>query len=170
MPNAKQCPQCGAPLAAGALDGLCPACLLKQGADTGTQAEGTPFHAPTVEELRQLFPQFEILALSGKGGMGAVYKARQAQLDRVVALKVLPVQGPRAPQFAERFHREARALAKLNHPNIVVVHEFGQVNGFAFFVMEFVDGLTLRELQRAGQLSPREALNIVPQVCEALQF
>jgi serine/threonine protein kinase len=170
MASGKECPQCGAPLAAGALEGLCPACLLKQGAETGTQGESTPFQAPTVEELRGLFPQFEILAFLEKGGMGAVYKARQAALDRVVALKVLPLQGPRGPQFAERFHREARALARLNHPNIVAVHEFGQVDGFAFFVMEFVDGLTLREVQRAGQLSPREALKIVPQICEALQF
>jgi predicted Ser/Thr protein kinase len=165
----KKCPQCGKPLPAGALDGLCPACLLAQGVvDTGPEA--APFQPPSVEELARLFPQLEILAFVGKGGMGAVYKARQPTLDRFVALKILPPQVASGPGFAERFNREARALARLSHPNIVAVHEFGQVNGLPFFIMEFVDGLNLRQLERAGKLSPREALQIVPQICEALQF
>jgi len=166
------CPQCGASLPTGALEGLCPACLLKQGAtaETSTQPETTPFQPPSVEEMARLFPQLEILGFIGKGGMGAVYKARQPALDRYVALKILPPQVASGPGFAERFSREARALARLSHPNIVAVHEFGQVNGLPFFVMEFVDGLTLRQLERSGKLSPREALQIVPQICEALQF
>ena len=169
---ANTCPQCGASLPASALGGLCPACLLKQGAaaETSTQPEPAPFQPPSVEEMARLFPQLEILACIGKGGMGAVYKARQPALDRFVALKILPPQVASGPGFPERFNREARALAKLSHPNIVAVHEFGQVNGLPFFVMEFVDGLTLRQLERAGKLSPREALQIVPQICEALQF
>ncbi len=168
----RQCPQCGAPLSAGALEGLCPACLLRQGAsgETATQTEALPFQPPDVAEVARLFPQLEILSFIGKGGMGAVYKARQPALDRLVALKLLPPQAAGGPGFAERFAREARALAKLNHPNIVAVYEFGQVNGLPFFLMEFVDGLNLRELERAGKLSPREALQIVPQICEALQF
>jgi hypothetical protein len=85
-------------------------------------------------------------------------------------LKILPPQAAGGPGFVERFNREARALAKLTHPNIVAVHEFGQVNGLPFFIMEFVDGLNLRQLEQAGQLSPRQALQIVPQICEALQF
>src|SRR6266496_4232878 len=125
---------------------------------------------PSLEEIARMFPQLEILAFIGKGGMGAVYKARQPALDRVVALKILPPQAASGTGFAERFNREARALARLSHPNIVAVHEFGQVNGMPFFVMEFVDGLNLRQLERAGKLSPREALQIVPQICEALQF
>ncbi|HWW02444.1 MAG TPA: protein kinase [Candidatus Acidoferrum sp.] len=166
------CPQCGAALPTGALGGLCPACLLKQGAaaETSTQPETAPFQPPSVEEMARLFPQLEIQGFIGKGGMGAVYKARQPGLDRLVALKILPPQVASGPGFAERFNREARALAKLNHPNIVAVHEFGQVNGLPFFIMEFVDGVNLRQLERAGKLSPREALQIVPQICEALQF
>jgi predicted Ser/Thr protein kinase len=167
----KKCPQCGATLPIGALEGLCPACLLKQGGtpETGTQPEIPPFQPPTVEEVGGLFPQLEILGLLGKGGMGAVYKARQPALDRLVALKILPPQVAGAG-FAERFNREARALAKLSHANIVAVYEFGQVNGLPYFIMEFVDGLNLRQLEQAGKLSPREALQIVPQICEALQF
>jgi predicted Ser/Thr protein kinase len=145
---------------------------LRQGAtaETATQTGAIPFQPPDVAEVARLFPQLEILSFIGKGGMGAVYKARQPALDRLVALKLLPPQVAGGPGFAERFSREARALAKLNHPNIVAVYEFGQVNGLPFFLMEFVDGLNLRELERAGKLSPREALQIVPQICEALQF
>src|SRR5438132_279066 len=159
-----KCPQCGATLPTGALGGLCPACLLKQGAapETSAQPETAPFQPPSLEEIARMFPQLEILAFIGKGGMGAVYKARQPALDRVVALKILPPQTASESGFAERFNREARALARLNHPNIVAVHEFGQVNGMPFFIMEFVDGLNLRQLERAGKLSPREALQIVP--------
>jgi predicted Ser/Thr protein kinase len=166
----KKCPQCGASLPSGALEGLCPACLLKQGSETAGQAEPTPFRPPSIEEMARLFPQLEILTLIGKGGMGAVYKARQPALDRYVALKILPPQIASGPGFADRFNREARALARLSHPNIVAVHEFGQANGLPYLIMEFVDGLNLRQLERAGKLSPREALQIVPQICEALQF
>ena len=168
MATSGTCPQCGIALATGALGGLCPACLLKHGADT--KGEELEFEAPRVEEVRRLFPQFEVIDLLAKGGMGAIYKVRQPALDRIVALKLFPLEGPHGSAFVERFNREARALAKLNHPNIVAVHDFGQVDGFAFFVMEFVDGLNLRELERIGRLSPGEALKIVPQICEALQF
>src|SRR5260370_35143748 len=123
-----KCAQCGATLPSGALEGLCPACLLKQGAtETATGPEAAPFQPPPVEEMAKLFPQLEILAFIGKGGMGAVYKARQPALARIVALKILPPHAASGPGFAERFHREARALARLNHPNIVAVHDFGPV-------------------------------------------
>ena len=128
MPDAKKCPQCGAALPAGALDGLCPACLLKLGAaaDTVTDGKQPPFTPPPVAELSPLFSQLEILELIGKGGMGAVYKARQIQLDRFVALKILPPGVGHDAAFAERFAREAKALAKLNHPGIVTLYEFGR--------------------------------------------
>ncbi len=102
--------------------------------------------------------------------MGAVYQARQRQLDRLVALKILPAEVSHDPAFAERFMREARALARLGHSNIVAVHDFGQADGFYYFLMEFIDGVTLRHLLAEGKLEPREALAIVPQICEALQY
>ena len=198
MPDGNPCPQCGTPLPAGALAGLCPACLLKMGAakDTVTEGRQPPFHPPSAAELAPLFPQLEILELIGKGGMGAVYKARQKELDRIVALKILPPGIGNDPAFAGRFAREAKALAKLNHPGIVTLYEFGHVNDAAragtphpaatgpelptpklsnsqtlyFFLMEFVDGVNLAQLLRAGRVSAREALAIVPQICDALQF
>jgi serine/threonine protein kinase len=172
LADAPTCPQCGTPLPVGALAGLCPACLLKQGAaaDTVTDGKQPPFDPPPVTELAAKFPQLEILELLGKGGMGAVYKARQKQLDRFVALKILPPGISDDPAFAERFAREAKALAKLNHPGIVTLYEFGKADGLYFFLMEFVDGVNLRQLQAGGRISPREALAIVPQICDALQF
>ncbi len=138
-------------------------------ADTLT-AGGAPFQPPSIEELAEKFPQLEIIEFIGRGGMGAVYKARQRELDRIVALKILPPRTSDTLSFTERFTREARALAKLNHPNIVTLYEFGQAGGLYFFLMEYVDGVTLRQLLATGRVAPREALAIVPQICDALQF
>jgi predicted Ser/Thr protein kinase len=176
METKKICPNCRKPLPPDVPLGLCPECLIKSGFPTGTEpgaageAAGMRFVPPPVEEITQLFPQLEILGLIGKGGMGAVYKARQPALDRFVALKVLPPAVASDPGFAERFNREARALARLNHPNIVAVHDFGKAGALHYLLMEFVDGTNLREVEHAGRLSPEQALAIVPQICEALQF
>ena len=91
-------------------------------------------------------------------------------MDRIVALKILPEEFSRDVKFALRFTREARTLAKLNHPNIVSVFEFGKVQGTYYFLMEFVDGPTLRDVVSAGQLPSEHALAIVPHLCDALQF
>jgi len=128
------------------------------------------FVPPTPVELAAHFPQLEILELLGHGGMGAVYKARQTHLDRMVALKILPPGIGQTPSFAERFVREAKALAKLHHPNIVTLYESGQAEGLFYFLMEFVDGMNLRQLLADGTISPKDALAIVPQICDALQF
>src|SRR5258706_14289737 len=167
-----QCPNCGKPLPGAALAGLCPACLLAQGAQADTAEEGKSlrFEPPPVEEIQNLFPQLEILCLLDAGGMGAVYKARQPALDRMVALKILPGANGGEASFSERFNREARALARLSHPNIVALYEFGQAGHLHHFIMEFVDGANLRQLEQAGRLSPREALQIIPQICDALQY
>jgi len=165
------CTECGAPLAADAPERLCPKCLLKaaMGTQAGTQpgndalagAKG-PRALPDPARLAEYFPQLEILELLGQGGMGAVYKARQPGLDRLVALKILPLQAGSDPGFAERFNREARALAKLSHPNIVAVYDFGQTHGLHYFIMEYVDGPNLRQIERANKLSTRQALQIIP--------
>ncbi len=172
MSSQIKCPECGNSLAPGALEGLCPACLLSVGAagDSNADASQPSFTPWPVAEVSRWFPKLEIQELIGRGGMGAIYRARQPGLDRLVAVKILPGNGPKESGFAERFNREARALAKLNHPNIITVHEFGQVEGYYYFIMEYVDGVNLRQLQRTGRLAPREALQIVPQLCDALQY
>jgi serine/threonine protein kinase len=172
MDTTPLCPSCGKSLAADAPQGLCQECLLKAGFPTGTDFGGksSRFVPPKVEELAGRFPQLEILQFIGQGGMGAVYKARQKQLNRLVALKILPPGVGSDPAFAGRFTREAQALAQLNHPGIVTLYEFGQVDGLFYFLMEFVDGVNLRQLLRVGRVSAHEALAIVPQICDALQF
>ncbi|MCH9023166.1 MAG: serine/threonine protein kinase, partial [Planctomycetes bacterium] len=171
-----QCPQCGADLPADAPQGICPKCLLKQGLQPETQAKtlATPpggFVPPEPEQIAGDFPQLEIIELLGRGGMGIVYKARQKQLDRIVALKILPPDIGKDPAFAERFTREAKALAKLNHPQIVTIHDIGKTqSGLYYFVMEYVDGTDLRQVLQTGNLTTQEALAIVPQICQALQY
>jgi phage shock protein PspC (stress-responsive transcriptional regulator)/tRNA A-37 threonylcarbamoyl transferase component Bud32 len=144
------------------------------GQANGEAGKTTPYPSlppvPSPAELAPHFSDLEILELLGQGGMGAVYKARQRKLDRFVALKVLPAEWGRDPAFAERFSREARTLACLNHPEIVCVHDFGEAEGYYFLLMEFVDGANLRQLLMTGRLQPRQALPIVAQICEALQY
>jgi predicted Ser/Thr protein kinase len=170
--DTKTCPKCGGAVPADAPQGLCPACVLA-GAATQTEHGIIPSASEDVPSLTRVaaaFPQLEILELVGRGGMGFVYKARQPHLDRLVALKLLPDKLACQPQFSERFNREGRVLAKLSHPNIVSVYDFGQTTDFYFLLMEFVDGVNLRQAMRAGRFSPAEALGIVPKICEALQY
>ncbi len=113
---------------------------------------------------------YEIVDRIGAGGMGVVYKATQTNLQRTVAIKVLPSHFARDPEFVNRFHREARALASLNHPNIVSIFDLGQMDGLYYFVMEYVDGVALRELMRQGKLSADQAMRMVPLICDALEY
>lgn len=173
--QSQSCPQCGTEMEPGPAGGVCPRCAagFLQGTPTEPGAPGSGKHVftpPKVAELAAKFPQLEILDFVGQGGMGAVYKARQRQLDRVVALKILPPNTGEDPAFAERFAREAKALARLNHAGIVTIHDFGRADGLFYFLMEFVDGVSLGQLMRGGRVSPREALAIVPQICDALQY
>src|SRR2546423_3378140 len=183
------CPRCRAPLSADSPEGLCPACLMAGGlaSDVGNALRGVPSEnsglaattppsgsmppaAGEWSDLAERFPQLELLELLGRGGMGSVYKARQKNLDRLVALKVIPPEAAKDPTFAERFQREARAMARLNHANIVTVYDFGQVGDLYYLLMEYVDGVNLRHALHASRLAPEEALAIVPQICDALQY
>ncbi len=126
---------------------------------------------------------YEIVAPLGQGGMGEVYKARDTRLDRTVAIKVLPAHLAADPQFRERFDREARAVAALNHPHICTLHDIGSQNGIDFLVMEYLEGETLAErlqsvasgfsrTSAAGSKGPglliEEALSIAIQIADAL--
>ena len=179
QPSAYRCSQCGATLAPDAPEGLCPRCLLQlhlrpptgEVGPGGTQVMAPdPRTPPGIAEIAPHFPQLEILECLGRGGMGVVYKARQPLLDRLVALKILTRDKENDAHFAERFQREARALARLNHPNIVTVYDFGESGGLFYLLMELVDGTNLRQLLQTTTLTPTQALAIVPPICEALQF
>jgi predicted Ser/Thr protein kinase len=168
------CPECGKPVPSGSLHQVCPACLMAQAIasrtvlpDGETNASIPPL---SPEEIADKFPQFEITECLGRGGMGVVYKARQKSLGRWVAIKILPPERVGEEKFSERFAREAATLARLSHPNIVTIHDFGEADGLFYIVMEFIDGVNLRDLLRDGKLEPEQALAIVPPVCEALQY
>ncbi|QIF03736.1 serine/threonine-protein kinase [Roseimicrobium sp. ORNL1] len=185
-PPVRTCPHCGAVLPADAPEGQCPACLLLNLTLEPTAVSPTqPAEPPkppspplTPEALAPHFPQLEILECLGRGGMGVVYKARQKSLNRLVALKLLAPEREKDAAFAERFTREAQALALLSHSHIVTVYDFGVTgpssegagDGFYYLLMEYVDGVNLRQLLDQRKLTAEEALKIVPPLCDALQF
>jgi tRNA A-37 threonylcarbamoyl transferase component Bud32 len=170
--NNKTCPKCGSTIPPEAPQGLCPKCVMSGvfPEESAGALELTAEDIPSIERVAAAFPNLDEFELVGRGGMGIVFKARQPHLDRQVALKLLPDKLAADPQFAERFNREGRVLARLNHSNIVSVYDFGQTEHFYYLMMEYVDGVNLREAMRAGQFSPAEALAIVPNICEALQY
>ena len=105
---------------------------------------------------RRLGP-YEIVQPLGQGGMATVYKAYQPALDRNVAIKILPSHLAQDPQFSERFTREARAIAQLEHPNILSVYDFGQTEGITYIVMKYVEGGTLKDMLAKGKMELEEA-------------
>ena len=178
-----KCPECGADLSDSSPGTPCSACLLQLGMQAWQAEFGSTGIQPTTAQqsespgrgalepgVAKKFPHLEILHLVARGGMGDVYCARQKSLNRLVALKIIRPDVQAAQGFADRFVREAQALAKLSHQNIVTVYDFGQTDGVYYFIMEYIDGINLRQMLRAGKLGPRQALEIVPAVCDALQF
>lgn len=155
------------------VEGINAADLMRRGMAAGTGTPSTSqrlFELPPMDKLAETLPQFEFIELIGAGGMGAVYKVRQRELDRIVALKILPQEISYDPAFADQFAREAKALARLNHPHIVTLYEFGHEGELYYIVMEYVDGVNLRRLMDNGPIGAHEALAIVPQICDALQY
>jgi len=135
------------------------------------ESTGTPPSAPSVKfPMPKVLGGFEILELLGKGGMGAVYKARQKSLDRLVAIKVLSPQAAKNRSFIRRFKTEARIVARLGHPNIIAGIDVGEEDGIHYFAMEFVEGETLDEtLAREGLFSEQKALGVMVQMALALE-
>ncbi|MEK7412462.1 MAG: serine/threonine-protein kinase, partial [Planctomycetota bacterium] len=125
---------------------------------------------PLPSALAPLFPELEIQALIGQGGMGAVYRVREKNRDRQAALKILRPEEAGSPDFAERFAREAQALKRLNHPNIVTIYDSGRSGTWCWLLMELVEGANLRQVLAVGALSPAQTLALVSPLCAALQF
>ncbi len=118
----------------------------------------------------QQIPGFQILGKLGQGAMAVVFKAKQLSLDRTVAIKVLPKRLSENPEFVDRFYKEGRAAARLNHANIVQAFDVGESGGYHYFVMEYIDGQTVYELLSDGSpLSEAEGLRIVLQTAKALE-
>ncbi|TWU66880.1 serine/threonine-protein kinase [Crateriforma conspicua] len=181
-----RCPSCGKSLPASSpLGQQCPSCMLAAGLGGQTQSFGNDdafsnsiaetsasgtWTPQSAESIDQLFDAVDVVELIGHGGMGAVYRARQSMLGRDVALKVLSPALSGDARFADRFMREARALAQLSHPGIVTVYDFGRRGDVLYLIMEFVDGVNLREAMRAEAMSPDAAIEVVLQISAALQY
>lgn len=178
------CPTCGTPISAEVLGGKCPTCLRKMAlmeptvpGDTLLQTpvprRQTGWEPPTVEEVAALLPRgfYSVEGFIGRGGMGAVYKGTQTVLKRPVAIKIMRQDQAVDAEFRLRFLREAQTLARLSHPGIVNVIDCGEAGpDFLFIVMEYVEGTDLMEVLAANPMTEDVALEILPQICEALQF
>ena len=139
---------------------------------SGSQSRSS-WQPPSLAELQALLPAYEFLALIGRGGMGAVFKATQLSLNRPVAIKVLPTNllDDTDANFAARFRQESLTMAKLTHPGIVSVFESGEAGGLLYIVMEFVDGTDVaRMIASEGKLAPELAAKFLTQVCDALHY
>jgi len=136
-------------------------------------------HAPEQDndQTREFVPlkpglqiaHYAIAQRIGVGGMGEVYLAEDTKLKRHVALKFLPLQFCADPQFKSRFLREAEAIARLNHPNIVTIHDIGEFQGRPYFAMEYMEGMTLRDLAQREQLSSSRILELAIAICDGLR-
>ena len=172
-------------LAAAALDGESPASaptkfvglaqdeLIARGMRSVvlTTGGGMDWVPPSIAEAVRLFPQYEIIDIVARGGMGVVYKARQATLGRMVGIKLMPLEVSANQEFAKRFTQEATTMAHLRHPHIIAVYNFGQtVEGHLFFVMEFVEGANLHQIIHGDGLAPERALAILDNVLDALAY
>jgi serine/threonine protein kinase len=133
-----------------------------------SSAPQTTFQAPEIEELRQYFPAYELGGFIAQGGMGAVYSAQQKSLDRPVAIKVLPRQLGADPQFRASFEAEAKAMAKLNHPNLIGVYDFGDADGMLYIVMELVEGKSLHHSAYGKLIDQVSAAEIISAICRGL--
>jgi serine/threonine protein kinase len=181
-PIREACPRCGTPSAEAVVspsgEEVCLGCLLSLTRRTAAELETARLAemdtvltgaAPEPPGAQPSFPNYEILGLLGKGGMGVVYKARQKGLDRIVALKVLRPGVDDDEEGIKRFLNEARSAARLQHPNIVSIHEVSGGEGRLFFSMEFVDGRSLAEwLGEPGRTFP-EIARLLRKVALAVQ-
>ena len=154
-----ECPECRAASAA-----MGPKRLAEQ--LTGRGAEDT---VPETPRMPERIGPYLILRLIGRGGMGAVYEARHIKLDRVVALKILPSPMTVDREYQERFDREARVIAKLDHPNVVRATDAGDVDGMPYLALELLDGVDIARLVRSvGRLSVPDAVEIALQAARGL--
>ena len=126
------------------------------------------FIPPTIEEIAALLPAYDIQSFIAQGGMGAVYMASQRSLDRPVAIKILPRHFGEDAEFRASFETEAKSMAKLNHPNLIGIYDFGQVDGLLYIIMELVHGKSLYHSSYGQTVAPTEAARIIGEVCRGL--
>ena len=160
---AAQCSNCGTPLPDGVGEPLCPICALRGALEL---AEGDSFVPETVRYVGD----YELLEQIARGGMGIVYRARQISLGRAVAIKMILAGHFASDEARTRFRAEAAAAARLQHPNIVAIHEVGESEGQPYFSMDYIEGRTLAELVRERPLAAKRAAGYVRTLAEAIHY
>ena len=171
----RTCGECGAELPANAPEGLCPRCLAHMGVNI---IAGAPRNSATAEsvgtetatERIRYFGDYELLEEIARGGMGIVYRARQASLNRIVAVKVLLFGKFSSDDFVRRFKTEAQAAAALQHSNIVAIHEVGEHDGQPYFSMDYIEGKSLATLTRDNPLSAKQSAAYLKTLAEAIHY
>jgi eukaryotic-like serine/threonine-protein kinase len=186
MSSQRQCERCGQPLSGAASDNICPRCLAQLGQATWLGESATEATEATADEpqgqpptrqpvhsdtLRiRYFGDYELIEEIARGGMGTVYRARQASLNRPVALKLISAGALATPELVKRFHAEAELAASLTHPNIVPIHEIGQHDGQHYFSMGLVEGPSLRKHLNGHPMPTREAAALMATVARAVHY
>jgi eukaryotic-like serine/threonine-protein kinase len=171
MDTNRFCSTCGLELPGTELGGRCPHCLLRL-ALPDANGSGGARHDCLPPINRRFFGSYEIIEEISRGGMGVVYKARQLQINRLVALKMIQSGHLASAEAHLRFRMEAEAVARLDHPHIVSLHETGEVNGIHFYSMNLVEGETLaaRMARSSSPIANRENIRLLAQVCRAVHY
>jgi len=136
----------------------------------GFRSLGANYQPPSLAEVQALVPRDEVIEFIGHGGMGTYYRARQERLDRLAAIKVLLVDRESDGALIEDFKREARSMARLIHPNIIKIFDFGEADSKLFLIMEHVPGDTLELLIQQRGFALRDVVVMLSQVCDALEY
>jgi eukaryotic-like serine/threonine-protein kinase len=161
------CPTCGSAHATATTDGFCPACMLQSALTAMPLATSFPISRDT---LPRTFGAYELIEEIARGGMGVVYKARQKNLNRIVALKVLLGGAYSSESLLRRFQVEAEAAAALQHPGIVAIHEFGEHDHQPYYTMDYVEGQNLSQVTAGRPLPPLRAARYLQAIAEAVSF
>src|ERR1041385_8530972 len=179
----RPCPKCGSEIPTDAPEGGCPGCLLESGlrilaeeavaevADLrhSDKATGATTRRERFAALLGELGDYELLEEVGRGGQGVVFRARQKNLNRIVALKVISLGQWASKAHLKRFRREAEAAAKLDHPGIVPIYEVGERDGACYFSMKFIDGGQLDEIAKRKPLSLRDAAHLVAKMAFCIE-
>ncbi|HKS36029.1 MAG TPA: serine/threonine-protein kinase, partial [Verrucomicrobiae bacterium] len=171
MTEARECARCGEPLPANCPEEFCPLCAFRGALEIGSSEDAASVRVPSAgPPLIRYFGDYELLEEVARGGMGVVYRARQLGLNRVVAIKMILAGHFASPQTVQRFRAEAAAAARLQHPNIVAIHEVGEHEGQQYFSMDLVEGRSLADLVKEGSLPPARAAGYLRIIARAIHF